>query len=374
MIPISKPNIGEEELHQVSLVFKSGWLGMGSVVFEFEKALKSYLNAKHVIAVNTGTSALHIALSALDIKQGDEVIVPSLTYIATVQAILACGAIPKFCDIEENTLNIDLQDVKKQMNSQVRAIIPVHYGGLPCNMDALLKYAHENGIFVIEDAAHAFGSTYNNKKIGSFGDITCFSFDPIKNITCGEGGCVALSNDELAQKIITQRILGIDKDTWQRYKHQRSWFYNVVMPGFRYHMSNINAAIGLVQLQKVDQFIKKRKEIIQKYDQALSDVEGIELLYRDYEQTAPFNYIIKIKHCLRDKLLNFLNNNAIGAGVHYIPNHFHPLFKKYKTHLHITEKVFEQILSLPLYTDLTGAEIAYVITKIQEFYLKKDAQ
>ncbi len=183
MIPIARPSIGAEELSEVKKAFETGWLGMGATVFEFEKQLKQYLGAEHVIAVNTGTSALHIALEGFGIKQGNEVIVPSLTFAASVQAVISCGAKPVFCDVYEDTLNIDIEDMAKRITPRVKAIMPVHYGGLACKIDELLKIAHDKGIVVIEDAAHAFGSTYQGRKIGTFGDATCFSFDPIKNIT-----------------------------------------------------------------------------------------------------------------------------------------------------------------------------------------------
>ncbi len=368
MIPIARPSIGEEELSEVRKVFASGWLGMGAVVFDFENAIKDYLAAKYVIAVNTGTSALHIALDALNLAPEDEVIVPSLTFVASIQAIIACRARPVFCEIESNTLNMDIADVKKRITKRTRAIMPVHYGGLACDMDGLLNIAQKYGIRIVEDAAHAFGSTYKGKKIGSLGDITCFSFDPIKNLTCGEGGAVVLNEEKLAQEIIRKRILGIDKDTWQRYKNERSWFYEVVTTGFRYHMSNINAAIGLVQLKKLDQVLVKKKDIVKRYDEAFKGISGIELLYRDYEETAPFNYIIKVKNNRRDELLDYLNKNGVGAGVHYIPNHIQPLFKHFNADLPITDKAGREILSLPLYYEMSENDIATVIDAVKRFF------
>lgn len=367
-IPISRPSIGLDELKAVKQVFESGWLGMGSVVFEFENILKAHLGAKYVIAVNTGTSALHIALEALGVRQGDEVIVPSLTFIGTIQAIIASKATPVFCDVYSDTLNISIEEVKKRITARTKAVMPVHYAGLPCKMEELLEIAKVKGVSVIEDAAHAFGSTYRGRKIGSFGDLTCFSFDPIKNITCGEGGAVVLNNDNIAQEIIKKRILGIDKDTWHRYKNERSWFYEVVTSGFRYHMSNINAAIGLIQFKKLNKFIKRKREIVKRYDQAFRGSPYIELLFRDYEETAPFNYIIKIKNGLRDRLLGFLNKNGVGAGVNYIPNHLQPLFKDSKSELPVTEKVWKELISLPLYPDMSDNNVETVIEQVKLFF------
>ncbi|HNQ63729.1 MAG TPA: DegT/DnrJ/EryC1/StrS family aminotransferase, partial [Syntrophorhabdaceae bacterium] len=186
-IQVSRPSIGVDELEEVRKVFETGWLGLGSTVFEFETRIRDFLGAKHVIAVNSGTTALHIALDAHGIGEGDEVIVPSLTFCASIQVVTALKAIPVFCEIEPDTLNIDIEDARKRITHKTKAIMPVHYCGNSCDMDELLKIGKENNIFIIEDAAHAFGSSYKGRKIGSFGDATCFSFDPIKNITCGEG-------------------------------------------------------------------------------------------------------------------------------------------------------------------------------------------
>ena len=367
MIPVARPSIGKEELEEVGKVFETGWLGMGSLTKQFEDEIKKYIGVKNVIAVNTGTSALHIALDALNLKEDDEVIVPSLTFVASIQAIVACRAIPVFCDVYSNTLNMDMEDVKRKISKKTRAIMPVHYSGLPCKMDGLFEIAKNDKIYIVEDAAHSFGSIYKGKKIGSFGDLTCFSFDPIKIITCGEGGAVTTNNDELAQIITKKRILGIDKDTWSRYKHERSWFYAVDTLGFRYHMSNINAAIGLVQLKKIDKFIARKKEIVKMYDNGLEETLNVKLVFHDYDNTVPFNYIIKVKKN-RDELMKYLKENGIDSGIHYIPNHLQPFFQKYSVKLPVTEEIFEQILTLPLYYELSDSEVDKIINCIKDFY------
>lgn len=369
-IQIQKPSLGQEELEAVKEVFATGWLGMGAVTREFEEQVKKFLGVKNVIAVNTGTSALHIALDAFGIGEGDEVIVPSLTFAGSIQAILMCGAIPVFCDVYSDTLNMDVEDVMKRTTSKTKAIMPVHYSGLPCQIDEIIKIAKEKKILVIEDAAHAFGSTYKGKKIGTFGDVTCFSFDPIKTITCGEGGATVTDNDEIAKKIILKRILGIDKETWFRYQQKRSWYYEVKTLGFRYHMSNVNAAIGLEQLKKIDRFIQKKQKIVRKYDDAFQGMKKIELLSRNYEETAPFNYIIKVKKA-REELMNFLKENDVIAGVHYIPNHTQPFFRKYYTPLPVTEKIGKEILTLPLYYDMTDDDVNKVIDCVWKFFKEK---
>jgi dTDP-4-amino-4,6-dideoxygalactose transaminase len=368
MIPVSRPSIGNEELEEVKKVFETGWLGLGSTVYEFETVLKEYLNAKNVIAINTGTTALHIALDAFGIAESDEVIVPSLTFCASIQAITALRAIPVFCEVDPDTLNIDVRDVRKKISPRTKGIMPVHYCGNACDMDILLDIGREYKIPIIEDAAHAFSSFYKGKKIGSFGDVTCFSFDPIKNITCGEGGAVVLSDDAIAEEIRRKRILGIDKDTWHRYKNERSWFYEVTTQGYRYHMSNINAAIGLAQLRKIDKFIEKRKNIVKYYNEAFGDLEGIKILKWNLNETTPFAYIIRVLDDKRDNIIDFLNNKGVGTGIHYIPNHIQPYFSQYAHPLPVTETIWKEILTLPLYYDMTERDVDLVIQSVTAFF------
>lgn len=367
LMPVSRPSVGRRELNEIDKVFKSHWLGLGAWVARFEGKIRGFIGVGNAIAVNTGTTALHLALNALGIKGPDEVIVPSLTFAASVQAIMMAGAKPVFCDVQPDTLNMDVEDMAQRITRRTKAIVPVHYGGLACDMERILKVAAVKKIKVIEDAAHAFGSLYKGKRIGSFGDATCFSFDPIKNITCGEGGAITTNNAELAQIIYKKRILGIDKDTWSRYKHRREWFYTVSTLGFRYHMSNINAAIGLIQLEKFNTMDKRKKESVIRYDEAFRRIEGIELLKRDYRNTAPFNYIIKIKKG-RDKLIKFLKERGIDSGVHYIPNHLQPFFKEFRDSLPVTERVWLQIITLPLYYDMTDKDVERVIDSVKKFF------
>lgn len=368
-IPVSRPSIGHDELNEVSKVFSTGWLGLGATVFEFENAIKDFLGAKNVIAVNTGTSALHLALDGYGIGSGDEVIVPSLTFCASVQAITALGAVPVFCEIDPKTLNIDVNDLEHRITKNTKAIMPVHYCGLPCEMDRIFEIAKSHNLKIVEDAAHAFGSNYKGKMIGSFGDATCFSFDPIKNITCGEGGAIVTEDDDFAELVRTKRILGIDKDTWHRYKNERSWDYGVITQGYRYHMSNVNAAIGLSQLKKFEEFDRRKKEIVGYYNSLLK-LDGIELLDWNLDSTSPFTYIVRVLDNKRESLAKFLNDNGIGTGIHYIPNHIQPFFKKFSTALPVTEKVSEEILTLPLYYDMSDEQVSLVVEKTIEFFNK----
>lgn len=368
MISVQRPTLGAAELEAVSKVFDSRWLGMGATTKLFEDRIRDFTGAKHAIAVNTGTSALHIALAALDLKPGDEVIIPSMTFVASVQAILSAGGRPVFCEIEPNTLNMDMKDAFARVTPNTKVIMPVHYGGFVCAMDPLLEFARPRGIKVVEDAAHAYGSSYKGRKVGTLGDITCFSFDPIKNITCGEGGAVTTDDDAIAARILPKRILGIDNDTWSRYRNERNWFYEVNTPGFRYHLPNINAAIGLVQHDRMDEFRARKVAIVERYARELKGIDGLSLLDTPLEEAFPFFYIIRVKGGRRDALMNFLKERGVGTGVHYIPNHIQPLFSDSRVALPVTEQVFEEMLTIPLHCELSDADVSTVIAEISSFF------
>ena len=366
MINAAKPLLGKEELDAVEEVFKTGWLGMGDRVFKFQTELKNMFGRKHAVCVNTGTSAIHLALDSIGIKEGDEVIVPSLTFIGSIQPILACGAKPVFCDVEIHDLNMSVEHLKSLITKKTKAILPVHYGGAPCGMDEILDIAKKAGAHVVEDAAHAFGSKYKGKLVGSFGDLCCFSFDPIKNLTCGEGGVILTDDDKIADIVIKKRILGIDKDTWNRYQHKRSWHYEVQLKGYRYHMSNINAAIGLVQLKKFDKFTKRRQDIAKFYDKELVGIKEVRLLRHDYDEMVPFNYTILADR--RDELMVWLEEKGVGAIINYIPNHDQPLFGGAKLDLPNTEKAYKDMLSIPMHAGLSDEDIQTVVGAIKGFY------
>ncbi len=368
MIPVQRPYLGAEELEAVGKVFDSRWLGLGAVTKDFEDKLREFLGVKYVLAVNTGTSALHLALDVLDMRPGDEVIVPSLTFVASVQAIMSAGARPIFCDVREDTLNMDVKDALGRVTSRTKAVIPVHYGGEACQMDELIAFARKQKIRIVEDAAHAFGSSYKGRKVGTLGDLTCFSFDPIKNITCGEGGAVTTCDETLYKKMIPKRILGIDNDTWSRYRGERNWFYEVVTPGYRYHMPNINAAVGLEQLKRADKFRSRKQAIVAAYDAAFAHVPGLTLIRHDPKETFPFFYILRALDKQRDALAGYLREKGVGTGVHYIPNHLQPLFSEFRSSLPVTERLFDELLTLPLYYEMTDNDVAAVIEAVSRFF------
>lgn len=369
MIKVSRGCLGEGELAAIREVFDGGYFGLGSQVLEFEAALKNYLGAEHVVATSSGTSALHLALDGLGIREGDEVIVPSLTFVASFQAIRATGAVPVPCDVSPDTLLIDGSDAERRITSKTKAIMPVHYAGNPADLDALLKLKQRYGLRIVEDAAHAFGSTYKGRKIGSFGDIACFSFDSIKNITCGEGGAVVCREEGLAEVIRQKRLLGMNrKPAATTLVTEKRWQFGVATQGFRYHMSNINAAIGLTQLKKADSFIARRREICRQYEQALQDLPGLERLRIDYCQAAPHIYVIRVRDGKRDALMQFLKDRDIETGINYVPNHLHEYFASNGLRLPETERAYREILTLPLHCALSDGDVEYVIGCVREFF------
>lgn len=363
-IRLSKCSIGNEEREAVMRVFDNEYFGMGKEVQAFEQELKTYLDTPNeVVCVNTGTAALHLALLCLDIGEGDEVLVPSLTYVASYQAISATGAIPVSCDVLEDSVFLDLEDAKKRITKKTKAIMPVHYASNSKQIASVYAFAKEFSLRVIEDAAHSIGSMRNGEKVGKTGDIICFSFDGIKNITSGEGGAIITSDLELAQRIKDARLLGVEKDTEKRYQGQRSWVFDVKYQGFRYHMSDIMAAIGRAQLSKIDKLASRRKEIAQRYVQGLKDNKSLRLLDFDFSAIAPHIFAVNVMDNKRDSFLKELNERGIACGMHYYPNHF---LTKYKTNysLPVTEKLSNSLMTLPMHPDLTNDDIDYVVAEL----------
>lgn len=362
MIKVSMGCLGAEELAAVREALDLGYFGMAHKVLEFEEAIRKYLGAQYVISTNNCTSALHVAVDALGIGKGDEVITPSLTFIGAFQAISATGATPVPVDVYPDTLLIDIDDVKRKITPRTKAIMPVHYAGNPCNLDALAKIAKEHKIRIIEDAAHAFGSYYKGKKIGSFGDILCFSFDSIKNITCGEGGAVICFDAALADILRQKRLCGMKRPGQGSTKwKERVPFVEVNMQGYRYHMGNINASIGLEQLKKIDSFIARRREICRRYDSAFKNIPGITCLPINYDNVAPHIYVIRVKNGLRDKLIQYLKDLDIETGINYVPNHLHHFYARKNVSLPETEKAFKEILTIPLHCGLSDGDVDKVI-------------
>lgn len=369
MIKLSRGCCGEEELQQVKEAFDYGYFGLAYKSNEFEQEIGRYLETERkVVCTNTGTTALHLALDSAGIGEGAEVIMPSFTFIATAQAVEMCGGKVVFCEVYPDTFLMDVEDVKRKITDKTKAIIPVHYAGRPCDMDALMEIHENTGIRIIEDAAHAFGSEYKGRKIGSFGDITCFSFDSIKVITCGDGGAVVTNDTVLDNQAKKKRLLGIDRKTMvEKDWKKRSWVYDVTTQGYRYHLGNIHAAIGLAQMKKVDGFIRRRREICSLYDEELDGTRGIELMSGGYEKITPFMYVIRIKDDKRNALKDFLMEHDIESGISYIPCHTFSLFAQEGIELPVTDQIYKEILCLPIHPELKDKEVKEVSDRIKEF-------
>jgi dTDP-4-amino-4,6-dideoxygalactose transaminase len=361
LIKLSKSCISNAEKHAVMGVLDREYLGMGEEVQQFEDALSEFFSRPVVCAIN-GTAALHLSMQACGVSSGDEVLLPALTYIASFQAISATGAKPVACDINEKTCLLDLADAEKRITENTKAMMPVHYTGCAGDLDALYEFANKYNLRIVEDAAHAFGTTYKNKRIGSFGDIACFSFDGIKNITSGEGGCIVTDDEEILQNIRDARLLGVEKDTEKRYSGERSWDFDVTGQGWRYHMSNIMAAIGLEQLKRFSGFAENRQKIALKYDQLFSDQLSIKFLPRDYNTVVPHIYVVRVTgKNNRKEIQQKMLEKGIQVGYHYQPNHWLDFYKDYKAlPLPITDSIFPEMMSLPLHPDLSISEVEFV--------------
>ncbi|MFA7254806.1 MAG: DegT/DnrJ/EryC1/StrS family aminotransferase [Candidatus Omnitrophota bacterium] len=370
IIRLARSIVDEREARELRRVLlEDGYLGMGQEVRLFEDELGKFFGGKaEVVCVNSGTAALHLAIMAA-VKPNEEVLVPSFTFVASFQAITAAGAKPVACDIDPLTLMLDLKDAAKRLTKRTRVIMPVHYSGAVGNLKSVYAFAKEHKLRVVEDAAHAFGTTYQGKRVGSFGDITCFSFDGIKNITCGEGGAVVTRDRKIAQFVKDARLLGVQKDTERRYAGQRSWEFEVVHQGYRYHMSNLLAAIGRVQLNKFSEFAGARQFLAKNYQKELIGIPGIELLPVDLAAVVPHIFPILVVEGRRDKLKAFLQAKGIETGIHYYPNHRLKFFSKKNTRFPTTDKIYSEILSLPLHPGLNPDEQKRVIAMIRRFFL-----
>ena len=366
MIPIFKPNYSLEEIKALKEVLKSGWVGLGPKTREFEGAFSEYCNTRFSVGTNSATAALHLALDYFDIRNR-EVLVPSFTFISTVHAILYSGGVPVFVDIEADTLCVNPEDAANKITKKTKAILPVHYAGHPCDMNYLSKLAKQNNIFLIDDAAHACGASYRGKKIGSLGDATCFSFQAVKNLAVGEGGMVTTKNKNMSAQLRKQRWLGIDKDTWNRSKRGGySWYYEVHDLGYKYHMHDISAAIGLVQLKKLDEGNMRRKKIALKYTEGLKGLNWLKTPVEKEEVNSAWHiYCIQTKY--RDKLNIYLRDRGIATGVHYMPAHLHPIYKKYRSKLPVTDKIWKKVLTLPIFPTLRKQDISKIVSAIRKF-------
>jgi Predicted pyridoxal phosphate-dependent enzyme apparently involved in regulation of cell wall biogenesis len=365
------PHIQIDTLKHLTDAFNVGWLGMGAFTKEFEERIAEYigLTSRRVIATNTGTSALHIGLIAAGVQAGDEVITPSFNYVADHQAITAIGANVVMCDIKEGNLGIDAEKAEELITYKTKAIIPLHFAGIPCDIDAVYALAKKHNLRVVEDCCHAFGSTANGRKIGSFGDISCFSFDPVKIITSIDGGAIIVNSEQEMEHLHHLRLLGVDKDTTLRYKNQRAWDYDVVCQGFRYHMTNILASVGISQIKRVDEFIESRRRVCELYNGAFKNIEELKAPQTDFSNVSPFIYSLRVLNGKRETLIEFLKSKNIDTGIHFIPVHKHTFYKNSRCgDMTITSKIVDEVVTLPLHSNMKPEFVERIIEGITTFF------
>lgn len=370
-IPFHRPSIGEEECSAVLQCLKSGWLTMGEETFIFEKEFSSFIGVPHAVAVNSCTAALHLAFRSIGLSPGDEVIIPDISFISSDEAVRYFKARPVLVDVERETHCIDVSKIESAITKKTRAIMPVHFGGQPADMDEVMALARDHGITVIDDAAHALPATYKGNEIGSIGDITCFSFYATKTLTTGEGGMATTSNEEWAESMRRLRLHGIDRDAWKRYRHDGSWYYDVAETGYKYNTTDINAAMGREQLKKARLFLQKRKAIARAYTDNFEEREElIPCTVKKDRESAWHLYPLKLNlEALvidRDEFIVRLGERGVSASVHFIPlSRFSINRGLYgKGDFPTAEWVFERSLSLPIYPDMTAEETEYVIESV----------
>jgi perosamine synthetase len=369
------PDIGNEEVAAVAETLRSGWLTTGPKVHAFEHDFANYIGTPYAVAVNSGTAALHLALDAIGLQEGDEVLVPTMTFAATAEVVLYFKARPVLIDCETDTLNLDPAGLEKAIGRHTRALIPVHFGGHACDMAAILEIARTHRIKIIEDAAHALPAAYNGQRVGTFGELGCFSFYATKAICTGEGGMVTTANPEYAESVRMMSLHGISKDAWKRYSAEGSWYYEVVRPGFKYNMTDIAAALGLVQLEKCNRMWQARKRIAKIYAGALADLDEIVLpVARSNVEHAWHLYPIRLGleqlRITRAEFIGLMREQNIGTSVHFIPLHQHPFYRdayRYRREdFPNASDAYERLVSLPIYPAMGENDIADVVTVVRE--------
>lgn len=378
-IPYCRPSIDHCEIDAVVSTLRSGWLTTGPRTAQFEAEFKEYVQARHALAVNSCTAGLHLALAALGIGPGDEVITTPMTFCATVNCILHTGATPVLADVGEDG-NLDPESVRRRITGRTRALLPVHYGGLPCDMDALWRIAKQNGLYVVEDAAHAVGARYKGRPVGAGdaaggqSDAVAFSFYANKNLSTGEGGMVTSQRDTLHERMRILCLHGISKDAWNRYTEHGSWYYEVVDCGFKYNLSDIQSAIGVEQLHKQEGFLRLREDCAAFYNEQFADVPEVDRPPdRPDCRHAWHLYVLKLNlerlTIARDEFIENLRTRGIGASVHFIPIPSHPYFTRHPqlaaSYCPNAIEMYPRLVSLPIYPDLTADQIEYVVASIK---------
>lgn len=374
-LPFHRALIEEEEIGAVLAVLRSGWLTSGPRAREFELAFASFIGAPHAVSLSSCTAALHLALAAIGLDEGDEVILPTMTFASSGEVVLYFRARPVLVDCGQRSFHIDAAQIERAITPRTRAIMPVHYAGSPCDMDSIMKIAHRHNLSVIEDAAHALPSRYKGQMIGTLGDITCFSFYATKPVTTGEGGMVTTANPDYADRIRTLSLHGISRDAWKRYTAEGSWRYDILDVGYKYNLTDLQAAIGLVQLAKCESMRVRRAAIAQCYNEALSVLDAFEIPAASLDTSHALHlYVVEVNSSAlrisRDRVIEELKNRGIGTSVHFIPLHLHPMYQKhlgYRTgQFPNAELRFERAISLPLFPSMTRRDVDRVIDALCE--------
>ncbi|MDH4079428.1 MAG: DegT/DnrJ/EryC1/StrS family aminotransferase [Nitrospira sp.] len=374
-LPFHRSDVGDEEVAEVVDVLRSGWLTTGPKVREFEQEFAAKVGAEHAVAVNSCTAALHLALEAAGVREGDEVLVPTMTFAATAEVVTYFKAKPILIDCVPDTLNLDTDLIEAAVTNKTRAIIPVHFAGHPCDLKPIQAIAKAHNLAVIEDAAHALPARYHGRMIGGISDATCFSFYATKNITTGEGGMITTNNGEWAARMRMMSLHGLSRDAWNRYSAQGSWYYEILSPGFKYNLTDIAAALGLAQLKKCDRFWKGREGYAAMYQQGF---QGFPEIFcppaAPHVQHAWHLYVIQLNLELlrigRDEFIRQLQEAGVGCSVHFIPLHLHPYHRDmggYRPEdFPVSTRVFKRIVSLPLYSKMSEGEINRVIDTVRD--------
>jgi dTDP-4-amino-4,6-dideoxygalactose transaminase len=377
-LPFSRALIEEDEINAVVEVLRSGWLTTGARVREFETAFGKYVGSQHAVAVSSCTAALNLALAAIGVEDGDEVIIPTMTFAATGEVVLYFKARPVLVDCTPGTFHIDPKEIERAITRRTKAIIPVHFAGHACDMDAILEIAHRHGVKIIEDAAHALPALYHGRMVGTIGDIGCFSFYPTKTMTTGEGGMITTANQEYAERVRMLSLHGISKDAWKRYKAEGSWRYDILEMGYKYNLTDIQAAIGIAQLAKCDRMRARRIKLAERYDEALRSSEAFRLpVIPEGMPHAWHLYVIEVNSAAlridRDRVIEELKQRGIGTSVHFIPLHLHTLYQRlgYRNgQFPNAEERFRGAISLPLFAAMSDEDSDRVVEALHEIASK----